>query len=413
MPSTNLLNRLSSFLQTSQSALVSDCESVLQMESPSGHEKGSAFGWRNGLGQMIKDVAKQLGARAAGEGWNVGGAISDEGGADHGAIQCLLLEASLVRNFFLRALNRFQATQAGLRDFTAAEMTETRQEAMEIFDRVTTSALSNWIRKLQSGPPAASNPEPAAPAAETPESPTEAEAPADDPPNDPAAATVEELLTCVHAISTQIGKLRAITPAGKDGPAVAVMRHLQRMSSLLESLGAPGRRGQDPAIPETARVAPLAVRAFTEALAEAFRPLAEQKGLRFAVHVDSGLQTVETDAPKLHRAASLLIGNAVHYTVKGGVSLSARVSAGDWLLSIEDTGPGIEPEKLTRLLTGAVLGPDRVPHGLAVTRELVQLLGGHLDADSVVRRGSRFTICLPRARRVAPAEAGRDAKKSG
>jgi signal transduction histidine kinase len=201
----------------------------------------------------------------------------------------------------------------------------------------------------------------------------------------------------VRAASMQLGKLRAVVPAGRDGAAVAALSHLQRMSSLLESLsGGSSTPTAAFAAPEPTRFAPLAVRAFVDALGDAFRPLAEQKGLRFANNVDPSLVTVDTDAPKLHRATSLLLANAIQYTNQGGVTLSARNAGGDWLLSIEDTGPGIEPDKLTHILTGAAIGPDRIPHGLAVTRELIHLLGGHLDADSILRRGSRFTVCLPK-----------------
>ncbi len=397
MPSLNLLQRLSKFLHSSRTALVADCESVLQMENPAEGAKGSPTYWRTQLGRLIEEVATQLAARAAGEGWNVNGVISDEG-EDHGAIQCLLLEASMVRNFFLRTLNRFQASQSGNSGFTAKDMTDVRQEALDIFDRITTASLSEWIRNLQDTPLNGTAPANAvaAPPTETPATPAPAEKPAKTR-ADTTGLIVQEMREAVRAASMQLGKLRAVVPSGRDGAALAALSHLQRMSALLETLG--GSSGPAPAAftaPEPVRFAPLAVRAFADALADAFRPLAEQKGLRFTNSVDPSLVTVDTDAPKLHRAASLLLANAIQYTVNGGVSLAARNAGGDWLLSVEDTGPGIEPDKLAHLLTGAAIGPDRVPHGLAVTRELIHLLSGHLDADSILRRGSRFTICLPK-----------------
>jgi signal transduction histidine kinase len=380
------------------------------MENSPEAQLANEIGWRHGLAPLLADIATQINARAEGEGWVVDGAVSDEGGANQGAVQCLLLEASMVRSFFMRALNRFQSTLAGERGISITEVSEVRQEALEIFDRISTGVLSNWILQLQAPAEAGSE-------MQEGEAGYENDAPAGMVPI-PAApesniTILEELRSCINSIGSQVGKLRAFAPPGSEAPTT-VVRQLQRMGTLLEGLGAPSKSVTEPLPTESVRVAPLAVRAFVEALGEAFRPLAEQKGLRFAIHVDSALTSVETDAPKLQRAASLLIGNAVHYTAKGGVSLSARATTGDWLLSVEDTGPGIEPNKLSRLLTGAVLGPDRVPHGLAVTRELVQLLGGHLDADSVLTRGSRFTICLPRARRgafSAPAPSASDSRR--
>lgn len=397
MPSPLLLQRLSKFLQNSRASLVTDCEGLLQTGDLSYDPALPAFSWREQLDGMLEELAGQLEATAAGEGWNIDGVLSEEGGPEGAAIQSLLLEASVVRNFFLRTLNRFQATQAGQGGFTATEMTEIRQDTQDMFERLVTAALARWISqmKLDGGSGAGEE------GSGSPASAGNREAPAILTPNESTAATVEEIREGLRAVSTQFGRMRVLLPGGRDNPATLAMHELQRMSSLLESLGVPGPPRPEPARQDPIRLAPLAVRSFVEALGDAFRPLAEQKGLRFAVNVEASLQNVDTDAPKLHRAASLLIGNAVQYTLTGGVSVTARASTGDWMLTIEDTGPGIEPGKLARLLTGGGRGKDRMPHGLAVTRELVQLLGGHLDADSILRRGSRFTICLPRSRRAS------------
>ncbi len=361
---------------------MTDCEALLQPADAAADGSPPSSSWRERLGGVIGELAGQLESQAVGERRNSDGVLSDDRGTERAAIQSLLLETSIVRNFFLRTLNRFQATQAGLGGFTATEMTEIRQEAQDRFEQLVAAALPDWIGSLKTAPGGDGNNAPILA------------------PNESTAATVEKIREGLRSVSTQLGKMRVLLPGGRDGPATTAMHELQRMSSLLESLGVPGPARPEAARPNPIRLAPLAVRSFVEALADAFRPLAEQKGLRLVVNVEAGLQNVDTDAPKLHRAASLLIGNAVQYTVKGGVSVAARASGGDWTLTIEDTGPGIEPDKLARLLTGGGRGPDRVPHGLAVTRELVQLLGGHLDAESILRRGSRFTICLPRTRRA-------------
>ena len=375
---------------------MSDCEALLQPADAAGEASPPSFSWQKRLGGVIEELAGRLESKAVGDGRNTDGVLSGEAGVEDTTIRSLLLETSIVRNFFLRTLNRFQATQAGQGGFTATEMTEIRQEAQDLFEQLVAAELSDWINGSKTAPDGGegdgSSPSPPARIRQREPILT---------PNESTKATVEKIREGLRSVSTQLGKMRVLLPGGRDGPATTAMHELQRMSSLLESLGIPA-----PPRPETARLdpirlAPLAVRSFVEALADAFRPLAEQKGLRLAVNVEAGLQNVDTDAPKLHRVASLLIGNAVQYTVKGGVSIAARAGGGDWTLTVEDTGPGIEPSKLAHLLTGSAMGPDRVPHGLAVTRELVQLLGGHLDAESTLRRGSRFTICLPRNRRAA------------
>lgn len=424
MPSPILLQRLSKFLQNSQTAIVADCQGIFNVGGLQDGNDVGGFSWPEQIDTILDSASLQLTAAANGEGWNVEEISSEEDHANLWAIQSLILEASAARNVFQRSLNRFQSSQDGQGGFIPSEMTEVRLEAMNIFDRLLSASLAHWIvQRRDEGEPEA---------AEADELPEEAEKPPPRPavsnslgsvvlpadaqvklPSGITTAALKEIRDGIFAVSSLVGKLRVFLPSGTDDPAVQAVRRLQRMATLLESIG-----GMDPPrataqAPEPIRVAPLAVRAFMDALAEAFRPLAEQKGLRLAMICDAGLTSVETDAPKLHRAASLLIGNAVQYTMQGGVSLAARGSGADWALTVEDTGPGIDPDKLGKLLTGQALGPDRIPHGIAVARELVQMLGGHLDADSVQRRGCRFTIRLPRGKNTPPLAAAVAARRPG
>ncbi len=426
MPSQNLLQNLSRFLQNSQSAVMTDCQGLFNVGSvDAGSTEPDTFSWPEQIEKVFQETAAQLAATANGEGWTIEGVSAEEERANLWAIQSLLLEASSARNLFQRALNRFQSSQNGQGKFTPADMTEVRQEAMNVFDRLLTAALAKWIVGIREAKPKTSAACSNGGTAKESQPMSEAESGGGlgsavlpvsaqvRPPPELTAATLTEFRDGVHAVSALIGKLRALVPSGRDEPAVQAVRRLQRMTTLLESLGVATPQRTPPPPSEPIRMAPLAVRAFMDALADAFRPLAEQKGLRLAMTCDSSLTSVETDAPKLHRAASLLIGNAVHYTTQGGISLLAKGQGPDWTLTIEDTGPGIEPAKLGQLLTGLALGPDRLPHGVAVTRELVTLLGGSLDADSVLRRGSRFIIRLPRGRALVSASGSAPMRRAG
>jgi len=407
MPSQTLLQRLSKFLRSNQSAVALDSQAVFSLSSVGSTEapqdRTGSFAWPDQIGKIVGDAAAQLASTAAGEGWNIDGINAEDDDEHLWTIQSLLMEATTARNLLQRTLNRFQSSQDGQGGFTPAEMTEIRQETMNIFDRLLNAALAKWIVGLRKG-----EKKEKAGLKDTPHPPESGglggtvlpvtPTPERRAPSEMAAATLAEFRDSVLAVSALIGKLRASVPSGRDEPAVQAVRQLQRMTTLLESLGLAAPQPTAFSAPEPIRVAPVAVRAFMEALADAFRPIAERKGLRLAMNCDSQLASVETDAPKLHRAASLLIGNAINYTVHGGITLTARAAGPDWVLVVEDTGPGIDPTKLCSLMTGLALGPDRVPHGIAVSRELVGMLGGHIDADSVPRRGSSFTIRLPRGR---------------
>ncbi len=392
MTSAILLQRLSKFFRSSQTTLAIDCAAALTEEgAPEG-----GFRWDKTLPELIENLSAQVLARASGEGWNVGGAASEESSEVNRETQRLLMQVNTVRTFFVRSLNRFQATQTVSDGFTASDMTQTRQEASDIFERLITAAVADWLAAFARAaePPKAQPPKPEPPA----QSIEPPQAPPAEPkqPGSSESAALEELRAGIHSIGLLLGKMRVSNPQGVESAVSGATRHLQRMNSLLEALGLQGRTSGEIHTEHSVRFAPLAVRPFMESLAESFRPLAEQKGLRFAMAADPTLVTVHTDAPKLQRAASLLLGNAVQYTIKGGISLIARPSGTDWHLTIEDTGPGIEPARLANFLTGDMMGPDRIPHGISVARSLLHMLGGHLDVDSMLRRGSRFSICLPK-----------------
>ncbi len=400
MVSQSLLQRFSKYLATTQSAMLADCATQLQLETDEAKENAGKYPWLTRLPDLVADVSTQLNATSAGHGWVVGGQVSDENDGLQDDTQRLLLESNQIQSLFLRMLNRFQSSQAGQDGVSPAAMTELRQEAIDVFSRLLAASIAEWVlssvRSLEAaGKPsieAAPEPEPAHPEPKpAPRSQIEV-----------TTAVLEEFRDALRSVGAQVGKLRVAAPAARDEAAMA-LRHLQRMASLLENIGvsAPPQPSAPAPSPTLSRVAPISVPAFLNGLLENFRSLAEQKGLHFSIHCDPALTTVDTDSPKLHRAASLLAQNAVQYTTSGAITIDARASGPDWLLTIEDTGPGIDPEKLTHLLTGVSFGPKRVPHGLAIARELIHMLGGHMDADSILHRGSRFSICLPRSRRPA------------
>jgi signal transduction histidine kinase len=114
--------------------------------------------------------------------------------------------------------------------------------------------------------------------------------------------------------------------------------------------------------------------------------------------------TVVADERKLKQILFNLLSNAVKFTPAGGsVKVAARRSGPERLeLSVADTGIGIDAADLPRLFqeftqlhptgSGAEEGTGL---GLALTRKLVELHGGTIRAESVVGKGSTFTVQLP------------------
>jgi CHASE2 domain-containing sensor protein/nitrogen-specific signal transduction histidine kinase len=115
------------------------------------------------------------------------------------------------------------------------------------------------------------------------------------------------------------------------------------------------------------------------------------------------------EAELLERALVNLLGNAVKFTGSGG-SVRMRLSTEDGMVAcaIEDTGPGIDPERLDRLFERYVTFDVQAGHtqsgergiglGLAFVRTVAERHGGKVDVQSTLGEGSVFKLSIPRTR---------------
>lgn len=131
-------------------------------------------------------------------------------------------------------------------------------------------------------------------------------------------------------------------------------------------------------------------------------PLAQEKGLRFAVRRPADLAEVETDPRKLRQILINLAGNAVKFTAAGEIALRVRESDGWICFEVRDTGIGIAAEHLSLIFepfrqvqTERSERAHGTGLGLSVSRGLARLLGGELSVESVLGAGSTFVLRLP------------------
>jgi two-component system sensor histidine kinase BarA len=145
------------------------------------------------------------------------------------------------------------------------------------------------------------------------------------------------------------------------------------------------------------------------------RPLAEKRRIDLAFEVGPGLEEIEQDQGKVQQILSNLLSNAVKFTPEGGrVDVSARLveepdggPSREFVVEVTDTGVGIaEDDQQTifeKFRQGSVFRRDDAMTrefsgtglGLSIVRELCRLLGGDVDVESQLGRGSRFTVTLP------------------
>ncbi len=151
--------------------------------------------------------------------------------------------------------------------------------------------------------------------------------------------------------------------------------------------------------------APLDLSAATRDLASEFRSTIERAGLALVVECPPLGEPVFVDPEMWEKIVLNLLSNAYKYTLAGSVSVRTRLDGPDVVLSVEDTGAGIDPKDLSTVFERfrRVEGARGRSHegtgiGLALVRELVRIHGGEVTVTSTVGRGSSFVVRIPRGR---------------
>src|SRR6478735_2947502 len=234
---------------------------------------------------------------------------------------------------------------------------------------------------------------------------------------------------------------RQVPPVDRIAASATHLRHLVDQVLDIAKIAA----GRLEVHPET-----LVLRPFVLNVASELESLINERGLSFSITVGASLPRVRTDPTHLRQILINLIGNAVKYTPAGTVSVRARLlgapeefssrtpmpragmddpsaaallarapRSGIWVaLQVIDSGVGIAPSDLTRIFDEfeqVNAGPrsDSMQRGtglgLAISRRLARLLGGDISGESVLGRGSTFTIWLP----VSPTDLARERPVTG
>jgi signal transduction histidine kinase len=152
----------------------------------------------------------------------------------------------------------------------------------------------------------------------------------------------------------------------------------------------------------TTRIEVFDARAVAADVLEELRPYAEEKGLELRLAAATDLSPESSD-PELVRLILLnLVGNAIKFTEHGLVEVSITSPAGVHRLTVRDSGPGIPAADRIRIFEAfAQMGDVKQKHvpgmgrGLRLVREVASALGGDVELDSEVGRGSTFTVTLP------------------
>ncbi len=135
-----------------------------------------------------------------------------------------------------------------------------------------------------------------------------------------------------------------------------------------------------------------------EGIESSMGPIFLEKGLQFSL-VDRGDIEVISDAEKLERILKNIISNSLKYTERGGVRIDYGKEEGEFFIEVGDTGTGINKEDLTKIFMRFFRGRDAagsgIGVGLAIVKELVDIMGGRIDVSSSAGEGTTFKVWLP------------------
>ncbi len=139
-------------------------------------------------------------------------------------------------------------------------------------------------------------------------------------------------------------------------------------------------------------------------VASTVNPLMDKNGNKLTVETADDLGEVRSDLTKMRQILFNLLSNASKFTEQGQVRLAVRRAspANMVVFEISDSGIGMSPEQLTRLFkpfsqadasTARNYGGTGL--GLALCKRFCQVMGGRIDVDSELGKGTTFTVRLP------------------
>ena len=170
-----------------------------------------------------------------------------------------------------------------------------------------------------------------------------------------------------------------------------IEREMQVVKRVLEDL-------QNIAKPIPLERFPIELNRTVSDAVESMQPLAETAGITLKAELAAEPLYVEGDVFALGRVYRNLVVNAIQATAPGGLVVAATEAHGDRIqIRVYDTGCGIPPDRLQAIFEDFVTTKRRgLGLGLAITRKIVEQLGGRISVASEVGKGTTFVIDFPR-----------------
>ncbi len=221
------------------------------------------------------------------------------------------------------------------------------------------------------------------------------------------------ILSVSHDLRTPLTSIRGYAEALADG----TLEEVDGRKRAAEIIGAEARR-LERLVGDLLDLARLDAHQFSftprpvdagevvEAAALAFRPAADELGIRLLIDARKPIPA-DADPERLGQVVANLVENALKYAA-GAITVAVAREGGDVVVRVDDDGPGLSPEDLphvfdrlyaSRTVPGRKVGTGL---GLAIVRELSSAMGGTVWAEPG-HQGARFVVRLPLPASLAPA----------
>ncbi|WP_293330049.1 ATP-binding protein [Microcoleus sp. CAWBG58] len=145
--------------------------------------------------------------------------------------------------------------------------------------------------------------------------------------------------------------------------------------------------------------APLHLPSFLQSVVEIHRIRAEEKGIYFEFKAEKGLPVgVFADQKRLRQVLINLLGNAIKFTDRGGVTFKVESVGKKIRFHIQDTGVGMTPQEIEKIFLPFEQVGDTQKQaegtglGLAISHKIVSIMGGEISVASISGEGSTFSF---------------------
>lgn len=214
-----------------------------------------------------------------------------------------------------------------------------------------------------------------------------------------ATAVAHDLRTPLTQILLYGESLQLDRPAvrAREEAATIIVRETRRLIHLVENaLAFTGRGGAQ----ATLHLAPVDVDAVITETLQSFAPMLATAGMSSALDLESQAR-VMADRDALVQVVTNLVENAIRFGPAGqSIAVSTRRQGARVTITVDDQGPGVTAGQAEQMFRPFTRGPDSsgIGVGLAVSRQLVELMGGRLFAVSAPGSGARLTCEFPAMR---------------